>query len=270
MGRIEEQSLAQHAARVLLVEDIILNQVVLQAQLEESGYKVTLAMNGADALEKLRDAQFDLVLMDLQMPVMGGIEAATRIRDDLGIDNATMPIIAITSYPEHTVIKDCLEAGMDDCLTKPVRSCDLDETIREWLGQADYDPSFHAPDRHQKRHPPEDTRSLLDENQIQETILYIGNDSLRDMYTNFIKEADIHLDTLKKGRALSIAELHHLGTSSSYMGLWRIKRLCDNMITYMDAEKDKDFHADIMDELKDEFKGGIAELDKFMFKSGIL
>jgi response regulator RpfG family c-di-GMP phosphodiesterase len=178
-----------------------------------------------------------------------------------------LPIIAITSHPEHTVLKKCLEAGMDDCLTKPIRSSDLNQTIREWLGQSENDPGFPATSRNNTA---QEIPAVLDENQIHETILYIGNDSLVDMFENFKRDIGLQIESLDSGKSLSIAELHHLGTSSSYMGLWRIKQLCDAMITYLSAENNKSATPDLAAELKDEFHIGLNALNDYMFKSGLL
>ncbi len=108
------------ALDVLLVEDNVINQKLAVKLLEKRGHTVHIANNGLEAVETLQRRRYDLVLMDLQMPVMGGIEACTLIRRGEAGDQH-VPIIAMTA---HTLPRDreqCREAGMDGFVTKPVR-----------------------------------------------------------------------------------------------------------------------------------------------------
>ncbi len=106
--------------RILLVEDNSVNQMVATRMLAKYGIEVNIAHNGLEALEILRKRSFDLILMDLQMPVMDGVTAARKIRNGhCGKDLANKPIIAMTA---HALVEDrerCLQAGMNDFITKP-------------------------------------------------------------------------------------------------------------------------------------------------------
>ena len=108
--------------RALLVEDNEINQQVATELLQQAGLVVTIAGNGAIALETLRNAQFDIVLMDMQMPVMDGLEATRRIRQQPGLEQ--LPIIAMTANAMASDRERCLAAGMNDHIAKPI---DLDE-----------------------------------------------------------------------------------------------------------------------------------------------
>jgi len=114
--------------RVLVVEDNIVNQKVAQRFLERLGCKVTLADNGAQAVELVRREPFELVLMDLQMPVMDGIEAARVIRER-EVEDRRIPIVALTAHAMVGERERCVDAGMDDFLTKPL----LMERLRQVL-----------------------------------------------------------------------------------------------------------------------------------------
>ncbi len=107
--------------QVLLVEDNPINQKVAQKLLERAGHTVTIAGNGKEALHVLSDSVFDLVLMDVAMPEMDGLEATQAIRQkELGQPNR-LPIVAFTA---HAMVGDrerCLAAGMDAYVTKPVQ-----------------------------------------------------------------------------------------------------------------------------------------------------
>lgn len=109
---------AERALDVLLVEDDRINQVLALQLLEKQGHRVTLAANGQEALERLSAGRFDLVLMDIQMPVMDGIEATARIRSDPRYSE--LPIIALTAYAVKGDRERFLAQGMDDYISKPI------------------------------------------------------------------------------------------------------------------------------------------------------
>jgi CheY-like chemotaxis protein len=111
---------------VLLVEDNPINQQLAIRLLEKWGHRVTLAQNGQEALDMSAPGGFDVALMDMQMPVMGGIEATQRIRArELERELAHLPIIAMTANAMQGDREACLAAGMDDYIAKPIRSADL-------------------------------------------------------------------------------------------------------------------------------------------------
>src|SRR6185436_11078331 len=104
--------------RVLLVEDNPVNQLVAVSALRRFGYGVDVASNGAKALEMATEQPYDIVFMDIQMPVMDGYECARRMREQEGADRHT-PIVAMTANAFPGDRERCLEAGMDDYITKP-------------------------------------------------------------------------------------------------------------------------------------------------------
>ncbi len=105
--------------QALVVEDNPVNQFVLTRMLEQAGVGVTLAENGAVALDALAGRCFDVILMDMQMPVMDGLEATRNIRSG-DTPNRTTRIIGLTAAVGPLYERQCLEAGMDDYLPKPV------------------------------------------------------------------------------------------------------------------------------------------------------
>lgn len=115
---------------VLVVEDNRVNQMVAKGMLKKLGYTVTLAENGFQAIELLRSQDFDLVLMDIQMPGMNGVEATKIIRSEFP-DNR-LPILALTANAMKGDEQEYLGVGMDACLTKPVQIDKLAEALREW------------------------------------------------------------------------------------------------------------------------------------------
>jgi CheY-like chemotaxis protein len=116
--------------RVLLAEDNAVNQKLMLHVLEKRGYSVTIASDGLLALEACKRQSFDLVLMDVQMPGMGGFEATRIIRQVEVVTGRHMPVIALTAHAMKGDRERCLEAGMDDYLTKPIQPAALFDAIR--------------------------------------------------------------------------------------------------------------------------------------------
>jgi len=119
---------------ILLVEDNIINQKVAGKLLLRWGAEFSVAANGQIAVDKIQEAEYDLVLMDIQMPVMDGIKATTTIRS-LGEKYAKIPIIALTASAVAEVRQNALEAGLNDFLTKPFQPEILNKTILKHSSQ---------------------------------------------------------------------------------------------------------------------------------------
>jgi PAS domain S-box-containing protein len=121
--------------RVLLAEDNAVNQRLAFRLLEKMGHQVWLAHNGREAVDLVSVGQFDLLLMDIQMPVMGGIEAAQRIRAAEQGTGRHLPIVAMTAHALKGDREACLEAGMDGYVAKPIRAAELAEEIRRVISK---------------------------------------------------------------------------------------------------------------------------------------
>ncbi len=125
---IETQPI-QQSLRILVAEDNMVNQKLAVASLEKMGHQVELAATGAEALAKWRQGKFDLVLMDVQMPGMDGLEVARRIRQEERTLGTHIPVIAMTARSMGGDRERCIEVGMDDYVSKPVSSEDLYQKI---------------------------------------------------------------------------------------------------------------------------------------------
>jgi len=119
--------------RVLLVEDIPTNQIVATIELQRLGLEVATAGNGEEAITLLANSRFHMVFMDCQMPVMDGYEATRMIRKGERTTGKHMPIVAMTANALEGDRDRCLEAGMDDYITKPFNPDDLRATVERWL-----------------------------------------------------------------------------------------------------------------------------------------
>jgi two-component system, sensor histidine kinase and response regulator len=126
---------SRRGVQILLADDYATNREVARRHLEAGGHCVSLACNGQEAIEAFESGNYDLIFMDIQMPVMDGIEAAKRIRDlEKGSGSAgRIPILALTAHAVKEYIDACLQAGMDDYLIKPVFRQDLLGKVDRWI-----------------------------------------------------------------------------------------------------------------------------------------
>jgi two-component system, sensor histidine kinase len=126
--------LRQAPLTVLVADDVEINRAIVQAILEPHGYQITSAENGLMALEEYKSKRFDIVLMDVQMPQMDGLQAARAIRDyerAMG-QSVPTPIVAMTAFAGNEDRQVCLDAGMDDYLTKPIKPARLLQLLNEF------------------------------------------------------------------------------------------------------------------------------------------
>ena len=122
--------------RILLAEDNPTNQLVVTAMLKKRGITIDTVGNGLEAIRALEERSYDLVLMDVQMPELDGLEATRRIRAaGSNVLDRKIPVIAMTAHAMQGDRETCIEAGMDDYLTKPVRPKELFEAISHWSGE---------------------------------------------------------------------------------------------------------------------------------------
>ena len=132
--RIQGPQSEPNKSRVLLVEDEAISRLAASRQIELAGFKVSTAENGQRALEKLSNESFDLIMMDIQMPVMDGLTATRAIRrGDVGEAVKNIPIIAMTAYAMKGDREKFLAAGMDNYLSKPIENKDLLEILDYYI-----------------------------------------------------------------------------------------------------------------------------------------
>jgi two-component system sensor histidine kinase/response regulator len=120
-GLPEEQTANFAGIRILLVEDNRVNQELAMRLLKKMGHEVVLAVNGLEAVERVQRETFDLVLMDVQMPVMGGMEATRKIREWEKVQGSHVAIVAMTAHAMTGDAEKCIATGMDGYVSKPIR-----------------------------------------------------------------------------------------------------------------------------------------------------
>jgi signal transduction histidine kinase len=133
MQRGNTKTLSEQDFKILLVEDNRINQKVATAMLSKFGTQIKVASDGAESIELAKGNEYDLIFMDMQMPVMGGVEATQFIRK-LKNSNSKVPIIAMTANVRAEDRKRCESAGMTDFITKPIDPADLRLKYEKWVG----------------------------------------------------------------------------------------------------------------------------------------
>ena len=137
--------------RILVAEDSEVNQVLALAMLDSLGHEAVVAADGEAALRALARGTFDAVLMDVQMPVLSGLEATRRFRETEAGSGSRVPIIAMTANAMQGDREACLEAGMDGYLAKPIRRQQLAEALDAAAAKTEFDGLSSALDKAAKR-----------------------------------------------------------------------------------------------------------------------
>ncbi len=207
-------------ARILLVEDSPINQELVLALLEDSQARVDLAVNGLEAIVALQRQPYDLVLMDIQMPEMDGLEATAKIREPhSGVRNPTVPIVAMTAHAMEEDRKRCLAAGMNDYLSKPFDPADLRRILDRYLGSKQPATAGHAGD---EQTPVEPTLPIFDQAALLKRLL--GNRAAaKRIIQAFLADVPGRLTSLRAalegGDIVRVShELHTLKGSSASLG----------------------------------------------------
>lgn len=128
---VEAPVIVEHTLRILLAEDNPINQKLATHMLDKMGYRCVVANNGLEAVELVSKQNFDIVLMDMQMPEMDGLEATREIRDSDDLKKQPV-IIAMTANALQDDREKCISAGMDDYITKPIKSAIVQNMIEKW------------------------------------------------------------------------------------------------------------------------------------------
>ncbi|TFW15424.1 PAS domain S-box protein, partial [Massilia arenosa] len=231
---------AVRGTRILLVEDNTFNQQIALEMLQEAGAHVTVAANGLEALEQLRSAHFDAVLMDVQMPVMDGLEATRILRRDAADynrDSAHHPhslrVIAMTANATSADRVACMDAGMDDFLAKPIQPQVLFKTLARWL------PERPAPVPAPALPPGPGFRPLAGDPAIIDLtilakLLSYNQEKVRKFAFKFLQSTQDGLEEmereLKAGNIMRLRDLgHRIKSSARTVGALGMADLCQRL-----------------------------------------
>ncbi len=213
--------------RILMAEDNPINQKVLLRLIERLGHTADVVGDGQKVLEALERAPYDLILMDIQMPVMNGLEATRQICARYGA--AQRPrIIAVTANAMEGDRERCLDAGMDDYLSKPVRLEALGTALRGCLPSKTADAVNGALNENQQAQPAIDAAVLQ---ALHNTLGEEDSASLNDLFTLFLEDASDLLEKTSRAaetgdRAALQRAAHTLKSTGAAFGAMRLARLC--------------------------------------------
>jgi CheY-like chemotaxis protein/HPt (histidine-containing phosphotransfer) domain-containing protein len=253
--------------RILLAEDNPTNQLVGKQLLREFDAYVSVVSNGVEAVQSAGEVSYDVILMDMQMPEMSGIEATRAIRARAGA-RARVPIVALTAnaYPED--VKACLDSGMNGFVAKPVRKSALTEAIlRSLTGVRAGQPAAFNDAGHRDAAA---EAAIIDPTAVDEFIAQVGCDSTDEILSVFLTETERRLGVLRGlpvgDHAAIRQEAHALKGSSGTFGLTRLSVLSRNLERGASGIAPDDYHA-ALDGLDEVFARSRHELNIHLRKA---
>ena len=239
--------------RLLLVEDNPINQMVAQEMLKKIGCHFQTAHNGKEALTMLEKDFFDIILMDVQMPEMDGIEATKAIRR-LPAPVCSIPIIALTAYALKGDKTRCLEAGMNDYLTKPLIFEALEQKLAIWLKQipetSSSSPNIsqsadHKDEPHDHTQTQNNDGEIIDHSVLDGIAQIIGADKVDHLVQAYLRELPNRRDALETAARHADyhrleAEAHTLKGSSGHLGIIGVTATSNAIVEACRAGKGSD------------------------------
>ena len=221
---------------ILVAEDKRTNQIVIAKILDRAGHRVTLVDNGEAALDMLEMQEFDLVLMDVNMPVMNGIEAAKLYRF-AALGRPHVPVVALTADATEEVARRCEEAGMDACITKPIEPNRLLEIIATLVPEQNNDAQLVPSSADVADYPGARPRlraaptSAVDVQTLDALEELGGKDFVDELASQFIKDGNEVLDALAEAAASGDLkafreQLHALRSAAANVGARGIYEMC--------------------------------------------
>ena len=238
-----ESTIHRNSAKVLLVEDNVINQRVAQRFLERFGCTVIIAGDGAQAVELHGRGTYDLILMDMQMPLMDGLEATHHIREREKIEGRHTPIVALTADAMRGTFERCLAGGMDAYLTKPLDIARLEEVLEKFAKVADHPAALHAAALKRLADLAGDDTAFYDE--LVSTFILGGREAVTEMQ-HAVKRGD--QETL--GR-----QAHRLKGASANLHLQELASIAETIETNarMQTDRSTDWSRDV-EKISSEFE----------------
>lgn len=223
-----------YEGRVLLVDDNQTNLLLGKMILEKFGVRVETVSDGTEAVDMVTAVPFDLVLMDITMPVMDGLEATRLIR--MKDEHASLPIVALTAHAFSDERKKFLEQGMNDCLVKPMQREELARVLAEWLGRGT---SRRSSSDAGNELPAEGNRPEVDRQVLQSLFAEIGAESFSQVLPVFLGEIEAGQRALQSAwETRALGEIaRHAHTLSSSMRSFGASRLGEMLTTIELAAK---------------------------------
>jgi CheY-like chemotaxis protein len=233
---------------ILLAEDNAINQRIASTMLANMGHTVDIAGNGRDALAKATLRVYDVIIMDMQMPEMDGLEATRAIRALHGPEGH-VPIVAMTANAFAADRDACMAAGMNDFITKPITARKLFDAIEPWaVGMARKHEEEPEPEAEEPVDAAPVDPNLIDSQQMQMIQDEVGTDALRELLISFWSDAGGLLQELElalSGEDLERASavLHTLKGAAASLGLVGCSHTCEDARTAIAEGRPPDLNA---------------------------
>lgn len=220
---------ARQSYRILVAEDNEVNRLVAMGELEVLGYTAEAVTNGVEAVEAIEGGSFDLILMDCQMPELDGYDATRRIREIEASSGTHIPVIAVTAFAMNEELGRCLDAGMDDYLSKPFREEDLEEVVDRWLAISALQGDSKALSAESFARGTGIDISTF--NRLEELCRGRADDSTASIVRSFLVNLPRYIDRMTTGLLEDNAEIlagaaHSLIGSAGMIGALRLSKLC--------------------------------------------
>jgi len=217
-------------AKILVAEDGEINRLVVTAMLGKAGYQVEVAQDGIKAFEAALSGDYDLILMDVQMPEMDGYQATSAIRGLPDHKRAQVPILAFTANALQEDRNACLAAGMNDFISKPVEKDRLLATIAHWL-RKDVNEQAHVP---VAASAGQETAALLDESALQSLAAQTDEQTMKETVVIFFADTAHRLEKLTQARDMADLqslgfEAHSIKSAAMTLGAVRLATTCRNI-----------------------------------------
>ncbi|MFT4938857.1 MAG: two-component system aerobic respiration control sensor histidine kinase ArcB [Paraglaciecola sp.] len=227
---MQVEELHVQGLEILLVEDIELNVMVAKALLEKLGQKVDVAMTGGDAINMARAKQYDLILLDIQLPDLNGFEVATVLHDEHLVEQTS--IVALTANVIKTR-QEYLNNGMDDVIAKPVKKSRIIEVFNNLFSEQPLLP--HKPSLEKK---PDELDTILDLDLLQTLVDTIGHEMVRTSVKVFQENMPDYLEILQLSLSANekdevCAQAHKIKGAAGSVGLARVQKIA-NLIQQSD------------------------------------
>ncbi|RAU82674.1 PAS domain S-box protein [Pontibacter arcticus] len=240
----------ENSPHVLLVDDNQINQKVAQKQLQRLSCTVDIASNGFEAIELATANKYNIIFMDIQMPEMDGVTATGIIKEKLG--TACPPIVAMTAYSMKDDAEKFMSQGMDDYVSKPVKSADLHAILSKWQEDSWY---------HQEEEQEAEPAAAIIDLDVLDQLKQIGGDEFaRQLYEEFEVEAAELLEEAKKDMQAQqynsiLSTLHQLKGTGFTLGI--------NLMAELAKQLEHDIKLEKFDSVEHNFTRLLAEYDNY-------
>ncbi|MEP1385208.1 MAG: aerobic respiration two-component sensor histidine kinase ArcB [Paraglaciecola sp.] len=223
---IQVESLKVTGLQILLVEDIELNVMVAKALLEKLGQYVDVAMTGKEAIDKARNKEYDLILLDIQLPDMNGFEVANVLHEESLVEQTS--IVALTANVIKTR-QEYLENGMDDVIAKPVKKSRIIEVFNSLFCEQPIEP--HQPKEEPKK---DELNTFLDLELLQMLVDTIGHEMVRTSVKVFQENMPEYMDILQLSLSADekdevCSQAHKIKGAAGSVGLARVQKIANEI-----------------------------------------